>query len=985
MQMYDSEINSESSQYRINNNNNSNNNNNNSNNIENININSSNTNNISNLSNNTHSNNFGNASSDNSILNRIGQDNDVISASAMSNLYSDPLIDEDHIDDQETINVGNLIIDLESSLEKEKIENEQANSKPTNTCTTTSITNAPASSSSTSSSSSSSSSNSFPSFGAKINFSTSTTNLTTPTSTPSGGKSNQKSSSNKHSTVSSINNAISNTTNSINSNKNTINTTSSGSGPGNNTTSSNNGHNLPTKTVFKTSADERGELKMRITRETKPGKSEHKIVNSPNQKSPTSFSNNSNSSNSSSSSTSSNNNSGSTNNSRNTTIINNSTTSHANNCEEISLHESAKQAQSTSISSTKECGTSTSIGTITEPDCLGPCEPGTSVTLEGIVWQETEGGILVVNVTWRGKTYVGALLDSTNHDWAPNRLCDSPASDIDSKANKGVRPKRIVTRSNGIGLDEKNLLQTTGKLRNGKGRRILTPNELAPCNKRQRETEKSIESIPAQSEAHTPLTNVSSITNSETACVSTNIDTTTATNNESISTSEILTDKAGPDSPMLIGCSEPNCSKKYRNMNGLLYHQTHAHGTESEPSNTRDNNCSSSLKDNVKNSTKSDQMDFRDEPAENRERLESQSPEEQRQNQDAKPFPEKRRTPSPQLNLKVSNKISNESSPNNNLIPNQESRPPMVGSLDQERRSSSNTNHSISSMDLNRRSPLPLPLPPPPFQHHHQHQHQQPLQHQQTLQQPKQQQQQHQQHQPPPPLVGPPRYLGDHGQGSNSHSSSSKQNSSSSKQINPAPLPVTTEEGMKPSGTSTGPPPAPHQANCYFNPSFLAGAFNPYGIPSYFTRPPLPLYDPIAPPTSTANAAFLTRFMNNMRAPPPADSPSRLLSPSMPKNSPFSPFKDVPVGLPIPTSHIGPNPLPNMPPMQNPPPLASGSPHMRMPSQGDPMLPPNSQPPFPPLGMGAPLGLPGALNPLGPQVPSLVDDPLAKQFPRRFN
>lgn len=33
----------------------------------------------------------------------------------------------------------------------------------------------------------------------------------------------------------------------------------------------------------------------------------------------------------------------------------------------------------------------TSVGTITEPDCLGPCEPGTSVTLEGIVWHETEG------------------------------------------------------------------------------------------------------------------------------------------------------------------------------------------------------------------------------------------------------------------------------------------------------------------------------------------------------------------------------------------------------------------------------------------------------------------------------------------------------------------------------------------------------------------------------------------------------------------
>lgn len=63
----------------------------------------------------------------------------------------------------------------------------------------------------------------------------------------------------------------------------------------------------------------------------------------------------------------------------------------------------------------------TSVGTITEPDCLGPCEPGTSVTLEGIVWHETESGVLVVNVTWRGKTYVGTLLDCTRHDWAPPR------------------------------------------------------------------------------------------------------------------------------------------------------------------------------------------------------------------------------------------------------------------------------------------------------------------------------------------------------------------------------------------------------------------------------------------------------------------------------------------------------------------------------------------------------------------------------------
>ena len=46
------------------------------------------------------------------------------------------------------------------------------------------------------------------------------------------------------------------------------------------------------------------------------------------------------------------------------------------------------------------CGTEThsvgvgtnSVAVATDPDCLGPCEPGTHVMLEGIVWNETENG-----------------------------------------------------------------------------------------------------------------------------------------------------------------------------------------------------------------------------------------------------------------------------------------------------------------------------------------------------------------------------------------------------------------------------------------------------------------------------------------------------------------------------------------------------------------------------------------------------------------
>ena len=43
--------------------------------------------------------------------------------------------------------------------------------------------------------------------------------------------------------------------------------------------------------------------------------------------------------------------------------------------------------------SCSDIGVETStVGVSTDPDCLGPCEPGTSITLEGLVWHETENG-----------------------------------------------------------------------------------------------------------------------------------------------------------------------------------------------------------------------------------------------------------------------------------------------------------------------------------------------------------------------------------------------------------------------------------------------------------------------------------------------------------------------------------------------------------------------------------------------------------------
>ncbi|KAJ9591803.1 hypothetical protein L9F63_001620, partial [Diploptera punctata] len=220
----------------------------------------------------------------------------------------------------------------------------------------------------------------------------------------------------------------------------------------------------------------------------------------------------------------------------------------------------------------------TSVGTITEPDCLGPCEPGTSVTLEGIVWHETEGGVLVVNVTWRGKTYVGTLLDCTRHDWAPPRFCDSPTSDLDARMPKGRGKRGRAAASTNPGGDLSNFTETRSsvhsKLRNGgaKGRRggagsasssgstagTGSPTPFAPPRPESNSKRKG------RAPDEEPL--VSGKKN--------------RTNSASGNSSP-------PPSPVLLECPEPNCSKKYKHINGLKYHQSHAHGS-AEDEDTKD-------------------------------------------------------------------------------------------------------------------------------------------------------------------------------------------------------------------------------------------------------------------------------------------------------------------------------------------------------------------------------------------------------------
>ncbi|XP_014879419.1 zinc finger protein 609-like isoform X1 [Poecilia latipinna] len=214
----------------------------------------------------------------------------------------------------------------------------------------------------------------------------------------------------------------------------------------------------------------------------------------------------------------------------------------------------------------------------TEPECLGPCEPGTSVNLEGIVWQETEDGMLVVNVTWRNKTYVGTLLDCTRHDWAPPRFCESPTSDMEMRSGRG-RGKRMRPNTNTPLNDNSNSSdskgsgsKTRGAAATSKGRRGV----VVGCGE-------DAKASPSSAKRKTkPVSDMEPTSSSEDSKASKRMKTNSSVvgtllpvgKTEALAPPQL--ERTCP-SPILIDCPHPNCNKKYKHINGLKYHQARAH------------------------------------------------------------------------------------------------------------------------------------------------------------------------------------------------------------------------------------------------------------------------------------------------------------------------------------------------------------------------------------------------------------------------
>ncbi|XP_075432109.1 zinc finger protein 609 isoform X2 [Ascaphus truei] len=234
---------------------------------------------------------------------------------------------------------------------------------------------------------------------------------------------------------------------------------------------------------------------------------------------------------------------------------------------------------------TRSVGVNTSdVALATEPECLGPCEPGTSVNLEGIVWQETEDGMLVVNVTWRNKTYVGTLLDCTRHDWAPPS--NTPITEVAPApdSSKGTSSSSSSSSKTRAGANSKG---RRGSQNSGEHR-------VPPCG-----TTDDVKASPssASKRKNKPPSDLELTSSSEDSKGSKRARTNSMCSSSApvsvpvsvplpltMPLSAIKVEPAALDrncaSPILIDCPHPNCNKKYKHINGLKYHQAHAHTDE---------------------------------------------------------------------------------------------------------------------------------------------------------------------------------------------------------------------------------------------------------------------------------------------------------------------------------------------------------------------------------------------------------------------
>ncbi|XP_065672844.1 uncharacterized protein LOC101238046 isoform X3 [Hydra vulgaris] len=197
-----------------------------------------------------------------------------------------------------------------------------------------------------------------------------------------------------------------------------------------------------------------------------------------------------------------------------------------------------------------------------------PAPPGTRVNLHGVILHETLGGLVVLNVRWRNKVYSGALIDVEKNKWATEKIpCDPPCAQDGKQIPPPPPIKKIkITTSN---------MQVADDSDSGSSKKRNIPSPTTP-SKNSKFARGNNKKRPNQDQLPSSLNG---------------------------DDSPLKKNKAKlcfvNGSETLFECPDPNCRKRYKNKNGLSYHQKTAHSLKNE-------SCDDSTKENKSDSDSGD-------------------------------------------------------------------------------------------------------------------------------------------------------------------------------------------------------------------------------------------------------------------------------------------------------------------------------------------------------------------------------------------
>lgn len=226
---------------------------------------------------------------------------------------------------------------------------------------------------------------------------------------------------------------------------------------------------------------------------------------------------------------------------------------------------------SSTVTSQQSISTMTcNMATMTSPEAMGPLEPGTVINLEGIVWHEAvPEGVLVLNITWRGRNYIGTLMDATKHEWAPpsQRHCDSEVDDV-------MRPKSGRSKRQRNGGDTSNLAANGGR-KSGRSRNSA-PDESIKSSPAKRRTQKALEVADMTSSTEESSAR-SSAKRARLAIANSMNCRTTPPSGEKNSGGSVSSPCSSPE---MFDCNYGNCRKKFKCGRALEFHQSYKHEKE---------------------------------------------------------------------------------------------------------------------------------------------------------------------------------------------------------------------------------------------------------------------------------------------------------------------------------------------------------------------------------------------------------------------